>query len=111
MVNDANRILRFSPQGPAWRYPGLDLVHGWGLLAAITWKESFARWFNTNEKSPADPTDGGLLKLEEALPAEGRTWWNSFTLLDHYDENGEPRRHYLVYAIFPLGDLRAKRPG
>lgn len=104
MVDDAQRVLRFKMQkSPELRHVGLEVGRGFGLLAAITWLQPLARWFTTFEQSPPDPTGGKFDQLRAALPSE--TIWNAYALSDHYDQSGERKTHWLVYALFPLPAL------
>jgi len=104
VVNDAQKVLAFKmQQSPALRHPELEVTHGFGLLAAITWLENYARWFTTQEDAPTDPTRGAFGQLHAALPSE--TIWNAYALSDGRDEAGKRRTHWLVYALFPLPSL------
>lgn len=84
MAGDVARIARFVPQPSA---PARLRIHG--LVAATTWRRSYAEWFQSDD--PAHPDPAGLDELWAVTPVGTRF-------------GAEPLAapgHWLVYALFP----------
>jgi hypothetical protein len=103
MVEDAARLQQFKMQQRSQlRHPGLQIARQFGLLAATTWDEKYARWFTTTAGKALDPTGGAFDQLLKMLPQKD-TIWNAHTLINYHDADADrDRTQWLVYALFPL---------